>query len=65
MTSSSMQKIYYKRYRVISWEPAEEDKAHDIIKYAKDILQKVQNFQSSTQIPNEDLALANLLKKLR
>ena len=50
---------------VISLEPAEEDKAHDIIKYAKDVLQKVQNFLSSTQIPNEDLALADLLKKLR
>ena len=35
---------------VISWEPVEEDKAHDIIKYAKDVLQKVQNFVSSTQI---------------
>ena len=49
---------------VISWEPAEEDKAHDIIKYAKDILQKVQNFLSSTQIPHEDLALADLLQKV-
>ena len=49
---------------VISWEPAEEDKAHDIIKYAKDILQKVQNFLSSTQIPNEDLMLADLLKNV-
>ena len=50
---------------VISWEPTEEDKAHDIINYAKDILQKVQNFLSSTQIPNEDLALADFLQKLR
>ena len=49
---------------VISWEPAEEDKAHDIINYAKDILQKVQNFLSSTQIPHEDLALADLLQKV-
>ena len=49
---------------VISWEPAEEDKAHDIIKYAKDVLQKVQNFLSSTQLPNEDLALADLLQKV-
>ena len=49
---------------VISQEPAEEDKAHDIIKYAKDVLQKVQNFLSSTQIPNEDLALADLLQKV-
>ena len=49
---------------VISWEPAEEDKAHDIIKYAKDVLQKVLNFLSSTQIPNEDLALADLLQKV-
>ena len=49
---------------VISWEPAEEDKAHDIINYAKDILQKVQNFLSSTQIPYEDLALADLLQKV-
>ena len=49
---------------IISWESAEEDKAHDIIKYAKDVLQKVQNFLSSTQIPNEDLALADLLQKV-
>ena len=49
---------------VISQEPAEEDKAHDIINYAKDILQKVQNFLSSTQIPHEDLALADLLQKV-
>ena len=49
---------------VISWEPAEEDKAHDIIKYAKDILQKVQNFLSLTQIPKEDLALVDLLQKV-
>ena len=35
---------------VISWEPSEEDKADDIIKYAKDVLQKVQNFLSSIQI---------------
>ena len=49
---------------VISWEPAEEDKVHDIIKYAKDVLQKVQNFLSSMQIPNEDWALADLLQKL-
>ena len=50
---------------VISWKPAKEDKAHDIIKYAKDILQKVQNLLSSTHIPHEDLALADLLQKLR
>ena len=49
---------------VISWEPTEEDKAHDIINYAKDILQKVQNFLSSTHIPHEDLALADLLQKV-
>ena len=49
---------------VISWEPAEEDKAHDIINYAKDIIQKVQNFLSSTQISHEDLALADLLQKV-
>ena len=49
---------------VISQEPAEEDKAHDIINYAKDIIQKVQNFLSSTQIPHEDLALADLLQKV-
>ena len=49
---------------VISWEPSEEDRADDIIKYAKDVLQKVQNFLSSTQIANEDLALADLLQKV-
>ena len=49
---------------VISQEPTEEDKAHDIINYAKDILQKVQNFLSSTHIPHEDLALADLLQKI-
>ena len=49
---------------VISQEPAEEDKARDIINYAKDILQKVQNFLSSTQKPHEDLALADLLQKV-
>ena len=49
---------------VISQEPAEEDKAHDITNYAKDVLQKVQNFLSSTQIANEDLALADLLQKV-
>ena len=49
---------------VISREPTEEDKAHDIINYAKDILQKVQNFLSSTHIPHEDLALADFLQKL-
>ena len=49
---------------VISREPAKEDKAHDTIKYAKDVLQKVQNFLSSMQIANEDLALADLLPKV-
>ena len=49
---------------IISQEPTEEHKAHDIIKYAKDILQKVQNFLSSTHIPHEDLALADLLQNL-
>ena len=49
---------------VISRESAEEDKAHDIIKYAKDVLQKVQNFLSSMQIPNEDLTLKDLLQKV-
>ena len=34
---------------VISQEPSEEDKADDILKYAKDVLQKVQNFLSSSQ----------------
>ena len=48
---------------VISWEPAEVDKADDIIKYPKDVLQKVQNFLSSSHIENEDLALADLLQK--
>ena len=41
---------------IISREPTEEHKAHDIIKYAKDTLQKVQNFLSSTHIPHEDLS---------
>ena len=50
---------------VISQEPSEEDKAVDIIKYAKDILQKVQNFLSSSQIANEDLVLADLLQKVQ
>ena len=50
---------------VISQEPSEEDKADDIIKYAKDVLQKVQNFVSSSQIANEDLALADLLQKVK
>ena len=50
---------------VISQEPSEEDKGDDIITYAKDVLQNVQNFLSSSQIANEDLALADLLQKLR
>ena len=41
-----------------------QTKPHDIIKYAKDVLQKVQNFLSYTQIANEDLALADLLQKV-
>ena len=49
---------------VISWEPSEEDKADDIIKYANDVLQNIQNFLSSTQIANEDLALPDLLQKV-
>ena len=49
---------------VISCQPSEEDKADDIIKYAKDVLQKVQNVLSSMQIANEDLALADLLQKV-
>ena len=49
---------------VISWEPSEEDKADDIIKYAKDVLQKVHYFLSSSQIANEDLAFADLLQKV-
>ena len=49
---------------VISQEPSEEDKADDITKYAKDVLQKVQNFLSSSQIANEDLALEDLLQKV-
>ena len=49
---------------VISQEPSEEDKANDIIKYAKGVLQKVQNFLSSSQIANEDLALADLLQEV-
>ena len=46
---------------VISCQPSEEDKADDIIKYAKDVLQKVQNVLSSIEIANEDLAIADLL----
>ena len=49
---------------VISCQPSKEDKADDIIKYAKDVLQKVQNFLSSSQIANDDLALADLLQKV-
>ena len=49
---------------IISQEPTEEQKAHDIIKYAKDTLQKVQNFLSSTHIPHEDLSLTDLLQNL-
>ena len=49
---------------IISREPTEEHKAHDIIKYAKDTLQKVPNFLSSTHIPHEDLSLADLLQNL-
>ena len=48
---------------VTSQQSSEEDKADDIIKYAKDVLQKVQNFLSSIQIANEDLVLADLLQK--
>ena len=47
----------------ISCQPSEEDKADDIIKYAKDVLQKVQNVLSSIEIANEDLAFENLLQK--
>ena len=47
----------------LSWEPSEEGKANNIIKYAKDVLQKVHNFLSSIQLANEDLALAHLLQK--
>ena len=39
---------------VISCQPSEEDKADDIIKYAKDVLQNIQNFLSSSQKANED-----------
>ena len=49
---------------VISCQPSEEDKADDIIKYAKDVLQKVQNVLSSIEIANEDLAIADLLQKV-
>ena len=49
---------------VVSHQPSEEDKANDMIKYAKDVLQKVQNVLSSIQIANEDLAIAELLQKV-
>ena len=49
---------------VISHQPSEEHKAGDIIKYAKDVLQKVQNVLSSIQIENEDLAIEDLLQKV-
>ena len=49
---------------VISCQPSEEDKVDDIIKYAKDLLQKVQNVLSSIEIANEDLAIEDLLQKL-
>ena len=45
----------------ISCQPSEEDKADDIIKYAKDVLQKVQNVLSYLEITNDDLAIADLL----
>ena len=49
---------------VISWQPSEEDKAEDIIKYAKDVLQNVQNFLSSTQIANDYLSIADFLQNI-
>ena len=49
---------------VMSQEPSEEDKPDAIIKYTKDVLQKVQNFLSYSQKANEDLALADLLQKV-
>ena len=49
---------------VISQEPSEEDIADDIIKYVKDVLQKVQNLLSCSQTANEDLALADLLQNV-
>ena len=45
---------------VTSHQPSEEDKADDIIKWAKDVLQKVQNVLSSIEIANEDLAIEDL-----
>ena len=49
---------------VISCQPSEEDKANDMIKYAKDVLQKVQNVLSSIEIANEDLAIADLSQNI-
>ena len=49
---------------MISHQPSEEDKADDIIKYAKDVLQKVQSVLSSIEIANEDLAIVDLLQKV-
>ena len=49
---------------VISCQPSEEDKADDIFKCAKDVLQKVQNVLSSIDIANEDLAIEDLLQKV-
>ena len=49
---------------VISWEPSQENKADDIIKFAKYVLQKVKDFLSSSHIINGDLALADLLQNV-
>ena len=56
--------IWLKPRTVISCQPSEEDKADNIIKYAKDVLEKVQNALSSIQIANEDLAIADLVQKV-
>ena len=48
---------------VISHQPSEEDKVDDIIKYAKDVLQKVQNVLSSIQIASEDFVIVDCYKK--
>ena len=46
---------------MISHQPSEENKADDIIEYAKGVLQKVQNVLSSIQIANEDVTIEYLL----
>ena len=49
---------------VISHQPSEEEKADAIIKYAKDVLQKVKNVLSSIEIAMRIWLLKICYKKL-